>query len=200
MNLSEALDKRRSIRVFDKTATIGEEEIRRLITSAMKAPSSSNVQHWRFVLIKDPALRNNVRAAAFNREYITDASLLVAICADVKAWQKSPERYWANAPAEFGARVVSNMERFYGKNAETERDAALYSIGLSTMALLLAATEMGYGSLPIAGFEQEKVARLINLPKDHIVGLLVAIGKPAADPIPKPGQLPHEELVFTDTF
>lgn len=199
MDVSEALGKRRSIREFDTAHIIGEEDIRRLLTLAAQAPSSSNVQHWRFVVIKDGEQRKKVRAAAYDRPYITDASLLIAICADVKAWQKQPERYWVNAP-EMGKRVVSRFPQYYGAIAEIERDAAVYSVGLSAMALMLAATEMGFGSLPIAGFELGKVAQLIKLPPDHIIGLMVAIGKPAAEPIPKPGQLSYGEVVFTDSF
>lgn len=73
---------------------MGEDEIRELMSPAMLSPTAFNIQHWRFVQVRDPALREEIRAACWMQPQITDASLLVVICADVKAWPKSPERYW----------------------------------------------------------------------------------------------------------
>ena len=50
------------------------------------------------------------------------------------------------------------------------------------------------------GFDIEKVAELVNLPDDHVMGPMVAIGKGIKEPWPKPGQLALEELVFENTF
>jgi nitroreductase len=61
-------------------------------------------------------------------------------------------------------------------------------------------TPMGYDSCPMIGFDIEKVAELIDLPEDHIMGAMVAIGKGTKDPRPKPGQLPLEEVVVENGF
>jgi len=66
--------------------------------------------------------------------------------------------------------------------------------------LMLAAQEMGYESCPMIGFDSEPVAELINLPDDHVMGPMVAIGKGTEAPWPKPGQLPLEEVVFENSF
>jgi len=64
----------------------------------------------------------------------------------------------------------------------------------------LAATAMGYQSCPMIGFDIEGVAKLINLPEDHVMGAMVAIGKGTKDPWPKPGQLPLSEVVIENRF
>ena len=66
--------------------------------------------------------------------------------------------------------------------------------------LMLAAKSMGYESCPMIGFDIEKVAELINLPEDHVMGPMVAIGKGTKDPWPKPGQLPLDEVVIENRF
>ena len=55
------------------------------------------------------------------------------------------------------------------------------------VALMLAATGMGYQSCPMIGFDIDEVAKLINLPDDHVMGPMVAIGKGTKEPWPKPG-------------
>jgi nitroreductase len=58
-----------------------------------------------------------------------------------------------------------------------QRDDAQRSIGMAMQTLMLAAKSMGYESCPMIGFDIEKVAELINLPEDHVMGPMVAIGK-----------------------
>jgi len=53
---------------------------------------------------------------------------------------------------------------------------------------------------PMIGFDIEKVAELIDLPDDHVMGPKVAIGKGTKDPWPKPGQLSLDEVVVEDRF
>ena len=53
----------------------------------MLAPLAFNIQHWRFVLVQDPELHKQVRAVAWDQAQVTDASLLIILCADLKAWE-----------------------------------------------------------------------------------------------------------------
>ncbi|MFZ9024517.1 MAG: nitroreductase family protein, partial [Anaerohalosphaeraceae bacterium] len=81
-----------------------------------------------------------------------------------------------------------------------QRDEAQRSIGMALQTLMLAAKAMGYDSCPMIGFDIEKVAELINLPDDHVMGPMVAVGKGIKESWPKPGQLPLEELVVENGF
>ena len=65
---------------------------------------------------------------------------------------------------------------------------------------MLAAQELGYQSCPMIGFDIEKVAELVKLPDDHVMGPMVAIGKGIKDPWPKPGQLPLDEVIIENAF
>ncbi|TWU46554.1 nitroreductase family protein [Rubripirellula reticaptiva] len=61
--------------------------------------------------------------------------------------------------------------------------------------MMLAAQGMDYQSCPMIGFDIEEVAKLINLPDDHVMGPLVAIGKGTKEAWPKPGQLPLGKVI-----
>ena len=65
---------------------------------------------------------------------------------------------------------------------------------------MLTARDTGYQYYPMIGFDLEKVAELINLPDDHAMGPMVAIGKNIKDIWPKPGQLYLEEIEFENGF
>jgi len=68
------------------------------------------------------------------------------------------------------------------------------------MTLMLMAKEMGYDSCPMDGFDFDKVARLIDLPHDHIIVMMITVGKKIQDARPRAGQLALSEVLFTDSF
>ena len=74
------------------------------------------------------------------------------------------------------------------------------SIGIAMQTMMLAAQGLGYQSCPMIGFEIDQVAELVDLPADHVMGPMVAIGKGTKEAWPKPGQLPLEEVVFENKF
>ncbi|MEM9004816.1 MAG: nitroreductase family protein [Cyanobacteria bacterium P01_F01_bin.86] len=201
MNTLEAIYKRRAIKQYDPEHKISPAEEQKLFEAMIQAPSSFNIQHWRFVILRDPELRATIRKEYGNDQaQMTDASLLVLFTADMKAWQKSPERYWANAPKEVADLLVGWMGPFHEGREWLQRDEAQRSIGMAMQTLMLAAQELGYQSCPMIGFDIEKVAELIKLPADHVMGPMVAIGKGTKDAWPKPGQVPLGELVFENSF
>jgi len=201
MNVKETVYARRSIKEYDPEHKLTAEEERELLETTIQAPTSFNIQHWRFVILRDPELRQKIRKELGNDQaQMTDASLLVLFTADTKAYAKSPERYWANAPKEVAELLVGWMGPFHEGREWLQRDEAQRSIGMAMQTLMLAAKDMGYESCPMIGFDIEAVGKLINLPDDHVMGPMVAIGKGTKDAWPKPGQVPLEELVVDNSF
>ena len=74
------------------------------------------------------------------------------------------------------------------------------SCGIAAMALMLAAQEMGYATCPMDGFDFDAVGKLINLPSDHVISMMVTIGKGVKEAWPRGGQLPLDEALKTDRF
>ena len=188
------------MKAFDAGHRMPEEDLEKLLAAAMQSPTSFNIQHWRFIVVKDANLRKEIRAAGNDQAQMTDASVLIIMTADVKAWEKEPARYWRGAPTEVAELLVNWMGPFHEGREELQRDEAQRSIGMAMQTLMLGAKAMGYDSCPMIGFDLEKVAELIRLPADHAMGPMVAIGKGTREPWPKQGQLGMDEVVHTDRF
>ena len=201
METFEAIYQRRAIKQYDPNHQLTKEEETKILMAAIQSPTSFNIQHWRFVIVRDPAIRQKIRTEYGNDQaQMTDASILIIMTADVKAWTKDPQRYWQNAPEEVAELLVNWMGPFHEGRDWLQRDEAQRSIGMAMQTIMLAAKALGYDSCPMIGFDIEKVASLINLPEDHVMGPMIAIGKKVMDSWPKPGQLPLSELVVENSF
>lgn len=200
MKTLEAIRTRRAVKHYDPDFIIPVEQERELFDLARQSPTSFNIQNWRFVNVKDKALRTKIREAAWNQAQITEASLLVVLCGDIKAHAKNPARYWENAPQEVQDILVPMIAPFYEASAQKQRDEVMRSVGMAAQTLMLAAKSMGYESCPMVGFDAEAVAELIKLPSDHAIGMIVTIGKGIKPAHTKPGYLPDDEIILIDTF
>ncbi|WP_341714684.1 nitroreductase family protein [Limnobacter sp.] len=200
MELFDAIYQRRAIKAFDPEHIISADDEKKLFEAAIQAPTSFNIQHWRFVVVRDKSLRAEMRKLGNDQTQITDSSLLVIMTADMKAWQKDPSRYWVQAPKEVADLLVGWMGPFHDGRDWLQRDEAQRSIGMAMQTLMLAAKGIGLDSCPMIGFDIEAVAKLINLPADHVMGPMVAIGKGTKAPWPKPGQLSLDEVLVNNTF
>jgi nitroreductase len=196
----KAIQERRSVKQYDPSVRLTPEEIQTLLSLTMLSPTSFNIQNWRFVVVDDEAVKLKLREAAWNQAQVTDASHVVLICADLKAWQRDPGRYWVNAPAAVRDALVPMIGQFYSVNAELERDEAMRSVGIAAQTFMLAAKSMGYDTCPMIGFDPVKVAEIINLPEDHVIGLMVVVGKASTPARERGGQLPYKEVVFANRF
>jgi nitroreductase len=145
-------------------------------------------------------LRKEIRALSWDQAQVTDCSLLVLLCADLKAWEKAPERYWEDAPQDVQDFMLPAIDGYYRGKEQVQRDEALRSCGIAAQTLMLAARAMGYDSCPMDGFDFDGVAKLIRLPSDHMLSMFVAIGKAANPARPRGGILPIEELVIENRF
>lgn len=92
------------------------------------------------------------------------------------------------------------LQDFYRDRAWLQRDEAIRSGAMAAQNLMLAAEEMGYNTSPMIGIDFDKVAELIQLPKDHVIVMLLAIGKGTKPAQPRGGQLAMTELVIENQF
>lgn len=200
MQTIEAIRSRRSVKHFDAGHKMTETEINEIISLAMLSPTAFNLQHWRFVIAEDDALREQIKQVAMGQEQVTDASLLIVLCADLKAWEKDTQRYWRDAAQEIQEFMLPAMDGYYRGNDQVQRDEAMRTCGIAAQTIMLAAKSLGYDSCPMDGFEFDKVAELINLPDDHVITMFVAIGKGTQEAWPRPGQLVLDDVVIKNGF
>lgn len=200
MDVRTAIETRRAVKHFDPNHKISQAEIDELFSLAMLSPTAFNIQHWRFVAVQDPAVREAIRAVSWMQPQITDASLLVVVCADIKAWEKAPERYWQNAAQDIREGMVAAIGDYYRGREQAQRDEAMRSCGIAAQTLMLAAKAKGYDSCPMDLSDFSEVAKIIKLPDDHAIAMFVAIGKGVREPWPRGGQLLRDDVVFMDRF
>lgn len=200
MNTLETIQARRSVKHYDPDHQMSEEEVKQLLGLAMLSPTAFNIQNWRYVTVRDPELRKQIREVSWDQAQVTDASLLVVLCADLKAWEKEPARYWRDAPQEVADILVPAIDGYYRDKPGVMRDEAMRSCGIAATTIMLAAKAMGYDSCPMDGFDFEKVGELINLPEDHCIAMFVVVGKGTKEAWDRPGQLAYDEVVIEDRF
>ncbi len=200
MDTLQAIEQRRSVKHFDPAHQMTEQEIQQLLALAMLSPTAFNIQNWRFVLIKDTELRCQIQEVAWDQSQVTDASLLIVMCADLNAWERQPSRYWRNADPQVQDFLLPAIENYYAGKNHVQRDEAMRSCGMAAQTLMLTAKSMGYDSCPMDGFDFEVVAKLINLPEDHVISMFVSIGKALKPAWPRGGQLAMQDVVIENKF
>lgn len=200
MNVFEAIIARRAVKAYDANFVIPPQDEKKLFDIVRHSPTAFNLQNWRFVVVKDKALREQIRKVAKNQEQVTHASLLVILCADLNAWAKHPERYWSDSPTEVQNIMTPMIHDFYSGRKQVQRDEAMRSVGMAAQTLMMTSKALGYDSCPMIGFDPDAVGALINLPEDHVIGMFLAIGKGVSPARPKGGFLPQSDVFIENRF
>ena len=204
MNVSEAIKKRRSIRKF-KSDPIPEEKIRLLLESARLAPSGTNTQPWRFIVIKDNDTKKKLQEAAHNQRHIGRAPVIIVCCADLKAFKEFPER--VDELIESGALPERTREVFIpylSKGMDTVTKDALMvaaaaNVAIAVEHIVLQAVEIGLGTCWVRWYEDNKVKEILDIPEHVEVMALLPIGVPDEDPSRRP-RLELDQLVNGEKY
>jgi nitroreductase len=195
-----AIEQRRSIKAFDPSHKMSDAELEKLLSATLLAPTAFNLQHWRFVLLEDMALREQVKAAAYGQSQVSDASAVFVLCGDLLAWQKEPLQYWVNASEPVQDYLGSAIDGYYRGREQVQRDEVMRSGGLAAQTMMLTAKAMGYDSCAMDGFDFDAVAKLINLPADHAIVMMIAVGEALSPANLRGGQLSLEKVLIKNTF
>ncbi|MGO4184786.1 nitroreductase family protein [Paenibacillus sp. TAF43_2] len=183
----DVLNSRRSVREYDSSAVISEEEIRDILATAIKAPSSSNMQPWRFLVVTDPELKQKLLPIAFNQKQVAAASAIVIVLADLEMYTLSEKIYGSAIEAGFmteevGNNFIENSTKMYSAlPAERLKEIVVFDTGLVAMQLMLTARAKGYDSVPMGGYNRDQVMELFNISDRYLPTLMLPIGKAAVE-------------------
>ncbi|MBW2993376.1 nitroreductase family protein [Candidatus Woesearchaeota archaeon] len=143
MEVLDCIKTRRSIRKYLDKAVAGD-DLHKILEAGQYAPSSGNLQNWKFIVVLDKAVKKKIAEAALQQYWIEAAPVLIVVCAETK-----------------------KAERYYGIRGER-----LYSIQNCAAAvenMLITANSIGLGSCWISAFEEDAVVRILGIPeKDDI--------------------------------
>jgi nitroreductase len=199
MELKEVIESRRSVKKYDTDYKIDDATFKTLFDRVRLSPSSSNLQHWKFVVVRDAEHQKTLREAAFNQAQVEEASAAIVVCGNLKAY-KDAERIYAETPKEVREYMVPMIHKSYEGKDQFQRDEAIRSGALAAMTLMLAAKDMGLATGPMIGFDPEAVSKIIHLDADHIPVMMVVIGRQVGDMRPRAYRRPLEEIVKFETL
>ncbi len=171
--LIRLLNRRGTVRNF-KPDPIPDTWIKALIAAAQRAPTSSNIQAYSIIVVRDLATKTELARLAGNQKHIIDCPVYFALCADLTRTEMATEMHG---------------EAFEGRTLEkglvSSIDAALMGMTMS-----LVADSMGLGNVMIGGMRNQpvEVAKLLKLPPRVYVVFGLCVGFPKHAPLPKPRQ------------
>jgi len=200
MDTFDAIRTRRAIKKFDSSHRMSADDVNLLMELAVLSPTSYNQQNWRFVYTTDQTVKEKISKAARDQAQPKDGSLVIVLCGNLNAWKEDPLRYWRNNTAEKQELVKNSLARKYENSPESRRDEAMRSCGFAAQTIMLAARQMGLDSCPMVGFEYDDLAEVINLPEDHMIVMMLVVGKRAEDAAERGGQLSLDEVFFENSF
>lgn len=157
MNFIDYATKRQSVREF-KQASVERDDILYCIEAARLAPSSFNMQPWKFIVVDDPAVRGKIASAVCNpilktNMFVKNAPVLVVLVNDV-----------GNG---LNMRMKTMVRKF---------NLTPYDIGFAAQNFCLAATDRGLGTCVVGWFKQSRIKDILFIPDDREVSLVIAVG------------------------
>ncbi|MEW6063117.1 MAG: nitroreductase family protein [Nanoarchaeota archaeon] len=152
MDLDKCIKERRSVRSYLEKE-VEHEKIAKLIYSARYAPSSGNLQNWRFIIVKDSKKRNEIAIACLKQHWMAEAPVHIVVC-----------------------NKVEDVKRFYGSKGEF-----IYSIHNCAAAienLLLTAYSLKLGTCWVGAFDENAIKKILRIPNDIKVEAIITVGYP----------------------
>ena len=181
MNTIEAIHHRISANKFDATRPLSEAEIRELVQLATEAPSSLNIQHWRFVAVTKAEDKARLKAVAFDQQKVVDAPVVFIVLGDLRGHEKlaaalEPLVVTGTFDRKMADGWLGAAGHLYGSNPQMARDEAIRSASLAAMTLMLAAEAKGMASGPMIGFDPDGVRREFQIPERYVPVMLLPVG------------------------
>lgn len=173
MDFYDVVRTRRSVRSFKKNP-IPEEVLSRILEAARVAPSGSNRQPWKFILVRDNSLKQKLVPICDNQRFVANAPLIVVAC---------------------GRELSFNRGGYMGKMS------MLIDVSIAFTHLILAARAEGLGTCWIGAFKNEEIKKLLGVPKGYEVVAATPLGYPSEDVFTEPaGRKNLDEIVSENHF
>ena len=181
--------KRRSIRKYDGTFKISNEELQDIILEANLAPSSMNMQPWRYVIVNSLEGKEELRKALYgNISQLETSSAMIVVFNDLKKFDLAESIY--NKAVLEGLMSTESREKqllniskmLVRMDINQINHVGLIDCGLAAMQLMLVAKERGYDTCPIGGFNHDLIHEATGMDKERYKPvMIISIGKAAEE-------------------
>lgn len=198
------LKERHSVRVYKKGVPIPETDLNEIFQLASLAPSSWNLQHWKYVVIRDEEQKQKVLPIAYNQQQVVDCSAVVIVLGDLEANKNAEKVYGEAVQAGLMAEnvketLVNQIQNAYQTKENFSRDEAIRNASLGAMQLMLAAKAKSIDSCPIGGFDATALVELLRIPKRYIPVMMITLGY-AAKPAHPTKRFPLSDILVHESF
>ena len=193
MEFDQVIQTRRSIRNF-KPDPVSDKAIFDILEAARLAASGSNIQPWRFIIIRSPEMKDKLKAATIYR-FALKAPVIIACCTNLSALDTRPDRVVELIQAGVFDQV--EVEGEYAPPERNQEQVLTYlnmNVGIAITHMMLKAVDLGLGTCWIGGFDPLKTKELLALDDNLHVLALLPIGYPERIPMPRP-RFPLEKLI-----
>jgi nitroreductase len=177
LSAAEAAIARRSVRSYTEQP-VTDEEIRDLLELTGRAPSAFNLQPWRFVVVRDQAVKDQLRAAAYGQKQVGEAPVVIAMYADMEDTMAHLDEvvHPGLDPEKRESTLTMLRNTFGGMTPEARGVWANAQANIALGYLLLIARSEGFATSPMLGFNADTVKSILGIPASATVTSLVAIG------------------------
>lgn len=194
------IHERTSINLFDSSKHISQTQIRDIVADATQAPSSFNIQHWRFVAVTDPEKKRQLQAAAHNQAKVGQASATMIVLGDLRGYENlsrvlAPFVTAGTMTQDAVNNTAQRAAAAYASNPQFQRDEAIRSGALAGMLFMIAAQARGYVTGPMIGFDPEQVKKTFGISDRYVPVMLITLGYPAPGNAPRKPRLPVDEVL-----
>ena len=192
---------RRSIRLYDKNVKINDNELKQIILEANLAPSSMNMQPWRYVIISSDEAKEKLRPGLYgNLRQLETSAAMIVIFNDLHKFELAEKIYNTAVekglmPEEVREKQLANIRNMVQKvDLNKLHVSGMIDCGLAAMNLMYVAREHGYDTCPIGGFNHEMIHEIVDLDKNRYSPvMIISIGKAAEEGYPSV-RLPFDDV------
>lgn len=198
LTVAEAIQNRHSTRSY-RSAAVSEEMILQMLEAVRLAPSASNLQPWRLVVVTDAEEKRKLRGLCFNQAFIEEAGVVFVACADLSSYTPETRQKRRQEAVDAGVLPASALNNPLYRPS-SERAALITSATANTYIaiehLVLMATALGFGSCWIGAIsDHNAIKTLLGIPRDTMLVALVAVGYPNIQPRTRP-RLPLNNILL----
>jgi nitroreductase len=204
LTVAEAMRQRRSTRSFKRTP-VPDEMILEMLEEARQAPSASNSQPWRYVVVTDPEEKKELRRLCFGQTFIEEAGVVFVVCADLSSYSGSTFKKRRQEAVDAGVLPASALsDPVYKRLMEStdEPDPAVYvtpataNTYIATEHMVLMASALGLGSCWVGAIsDRDAIKKLLGIPEKIMLLGLVVVGYANGTPPYRP-KLPLEDILL----
>ncbi len=195
---------RRAAGAFEPTP-VSDEDLRAVLHAGLAAPSSYNLQPWRFIVVRGAEAKRKLRGACFNQAKVEEAPVVIVACGDADGWRSGDLDEMlrlgreGGMPESFLEQTRSNVPKYLSEHPNLSAWLNR-QVMLAFTTMMWAAESLGLDTAPMEGFDAGKLRQALKLPLSYEPVALLALGRATGQAKYNGGRFSAARMVFAEEF